>query len=316
MSRMRAVLQLMLTPGLGSKTLASLLLRASAQRLDMDDLAGAPVGDLVHLYKLRPDVASEVAQQRERAAALADELDHQDIQILAIGADEYPQRLYTALRHDAPPLLFARGNCAILTQPSIAIAGSRQASSAGIAATRVAASTLAVAGINLVSGYANGVDLAAHTAALMAEGGVTTLVLAQGILHFRAKGEIADQLSSINHLILSEFPPTLRWIARNAMQRNKTIIGLSSALLIVESGEDGGTFAAGEESLRRRTPVFVLRYAQPAPTATGNETLIHRGAHPVNVDADGDVGVSEVLSCALSNSDYTSSSGPQQGSLF
>ena len=132
----------------------------------------------------------------------------------------------------------------------------------------------------MVSGYAHGVDLAAHRAAMEA-GGTTILVLVEGVLRFQVKNEVADVLRPDNHLILSQFPPQLPWIARNAMKRNGTIIGLSDAMILVESGMGGGTFAAGEETLRRHHPLFVVDFAEPGPSAEGNPYFISRGGCPV-----------------------------------
>lgn len=308
MSTTGAILQLMLTPGLGNKTLAELLLRLADEQREPEDFIASPLADLVHAYKLRLGVASAVANSRDQATALAEELDEHDIQLVPIGSRDYPHRLIEVLGRDAPPALFARGDLAILGKSAVAIAGSRHASEASLRAATMAASTLAAADLNVVSGYANGIDVTAHTAALSA-GGATTLVLAEGILHYRVKREIADQLTAANHLILSEFPPTLRWIARNAMQRNRTIIGLSAGLLIVESGEDGGTFAAGEEALRRHVPLFVLQYPDSHRTPTGNETLIRRGGYPVQVDDAGHMDFRTVLECALSASNQPNPTG-------
>lgn len=299
MSTSRAILQLMLTPGVGDKTLWAILRRLSNEQQAVDAYVALPPADIASIFKLKLEVAAGVAGNREQAAALADELDAHEIQLLYLGGPGFPEHLSKALGRDAPPVLFAHGNLAILTQPAIGIAGSRKASKASLQAVVTAASTLAAAGLNIVSGYANGVDLAAHGSALAA-GGATTLVLAEGIMHYRVKAEIAEHLSDTNHLVLSEFPPTLRWIARNAMQRNRTIVGLSAGLVIVESGEDGGTFAAGEEALKRRAPLFVLRYPVPPPPPSGNETLIRRGGYPIIVDEAGHIDLSPVLESALS----------------
>ena len=58
--------------------------------------------------------------------------------------------------------------------------------------------------INIVSGFAAGVDMNAHRAALAA-GGTTTVVLAEGILRFRVKKEIRDLWDENRTLVVSEF---------------------------------------------------------------------------------------------------------------
>jgi len=311
----KAVLQLMLTPGLGSKTLSTLLLQLASEQSDPEDVVMLPFTELVRLYKLRPEVASAIEQVREQATAIADLLDEHGIYVLTVGSDEYPQRLSETLGRDAPPVLFARGNLDILAQPAVGMSGSRHVSSAGLEATKASAELLAVAGINVVSGYANGVDLVAHQTALET-GGTTTFVLAEGILNFRAKSGIREHLNKSSFVVVSEFSPSLRWIARNAMQRNRTIIGLSNALLIVEAGLDGGTYAAGEEAIKRHSKLFVLRYSDPQLTPVGNQTLIHTGGQEVRVDQDGQIALGDVLDYAVSPSNQANPATLRQDTLF
>jgi predicted Rossmann fold nucleotide-binding protein DprA/Smf involved in DNA uptake len=81
----------------------------------------------------------------------------------------------------------------------------------------------------------------------------------------------------------------LGWIARNAMQRNRTICGLSDVVIVVESGTSGGTFAAGQTALDLRRPLFVVDYPEPAPSAAGNHLLLNAGAQPLAVNGSGNL---------------------------
>jgi predicted Rossmann fold nucleotide-binding protein DprA/Smf involved in DNA uptake len=134
--------------------------------------------------------------------------------------------------------------------------------------------------LNVVSGYAQGVDLAAHRGALSA-GGSTTLVLAEGILHFRLKRDIKSIASDSNFVAMLEFPPTLPWSGRNAMVRNHTICGLSNAMILVESGAEGGTFECGKAALDQHCPLFVVDYEKRPDSAAGNAFFLQRGAIPL-----------------------------------
>jgi predicted Rossmann fold nucleotide-binding protein DprA/Smf involved in DNA uptake len=68
------------------------------------------------------------------------------------------------------------------------------------------------------------------------------------------------------------------------MQRNAVILGLADVVIVVESGPDGGTFAAGKAALADRRPLFVVRYQNPPPSASGNELLLAQGAVPLQKD--------------------------------
>jgi len=65
------------------------------------------------------------------------------------------------------------------------------------------------------------------------------------------------------------------------MKRNSVIIGLSEAMILVESGKSGGTFAAGNETLTTRRPLFVVDFAQPEISAEANPYFISRGGKPI-----------------------------------
>ena len=89
------------------------------------------------------------------------------------------------------PILFIKGQHKLLTSDSVAIVGSRDVSDEGVRVARTIAGGLAREGINVVSGYAKGVDSEAHSAAL-ASGGTTTLVLPHGITGLRQKKRIHE----------------------------------------------------------------------------------------------------------------------------
>jgi DNA processing protein len=280
------ILQLLHARGVGPRTMDRLLKALRELGGTPADLPATPPRDLVSRAGLKPDLVDTIENERESALHLADELDANEIRLLIKGFDSYPGRLVTFLGDAAPPVLFVKGDLGILDKPSVAFAGSRKASEKGLLITANAGDELARARINIVSGYANGVDLVAHRAALQA-GGATTLVLAEGILHFRAKSTIADLLQAGNYLVVSEFPPRLKWLARNAMQRNRTICALADAILIIESGRDGGTFAAAQTAQELGRPIFVVDFANPPPSAEGNPHLIELGAAPLRGDGNG-----------------------------
>jgi DNA processing protein len=146
-----------------------------------------------------------------------------------------------------------------------------------MATARDSATLLAHDKINIVSGFAAGVDMNAHRAALIA-GGTTTVVLAEGILRFRVKKEIRDVWDEARTLIVSEFGPNLPWSVSHAMQRNKTICGLSRAMVLIEARSTGGSIEAGRDCLKMGLPLFAAVYEGSSESATGNEELLRNGA--------------------------------------
>ena len=81
------------------------------------------------------------------------------------------------------------------------------------------------------------------------------------------------------------------------MRRNSVIIGLSRAMILVESGKTGGTFAAGEEALRVGCPLFVIDFAQPEVSAEANPYFISAGGMPIR-GKNGIPNISKVVEAA------------------
>src|ERR1019366_9236521 len=165
----------------------------------------------------------------------------------------------------------------LLKHVSVGFCGSREASEKGMATARDCAMLLSNDNVNIVSGFAAGVDMNAHRAALAA-GGTTTIVLAEGILRFRVKKEIRDVWDDSRTLVVSEFGPNLPWSVSHAMQRNKTICGLSRAMILIEARSTGGSIQAGRDCLRLGLPLFAAVYEGSPESATGNQELLQRGA--------------------------------------
>lgn len=206
----------------------------------------------------------------------AHDLARDGVDAVLLGADGYPDSL--AGTRTAPVALFVRGPAELLRRPGVGMCGARSASADGLRAARTCGTVVAANGFSVVSGYAKGVDMATHTAALTA-GGTTVIVLAEGIAEFRPRpGEFARAWDPERALVVSQFAPTQPWSVGGAMTRNAVISGLSRALVVVEAGETGGTLAAGKLALDRGQPVLVLQWSDGP---TGNRILSERGAVPI-----------------------------------
>lgn len=220
------------------------------------------------------------------------------IELVHPGHALFPESLSRPMEHGASPILFCKGMLSLLKSPGVAIVGSRKASDEGIKIARQLAADLASHGENVISGYAKGIDTAAHSGALDQEG-TTTIVLSQGILHFSKKKKIFGNLDlARNTLVVSQFLPSAGWNPANAMMRNKLVCALSKAVIVVESGseigEDGsmsGTFDAGISALEMGIPLFVVSPSAFKKAPHGNKALINRGG----VEIRPDNGVGKIL---------------------
>ncbi len=209
-----------------------------------------------------------------------EQLHEQNIGFIPVYDNRYPTKMKDLLGRSTPPVLSYVGNPDLLSAAAIGFCGSRQASPKGLDVASRTAYMVAKAGAVVVSGYARGVDLEAHAASVNANG-KTILVLAEGIARFnlaKLQSKVKGKVNFNNILFLSEFLPYDKWSVSRAMQRNKTIIALSKALIVIEAGTSGGTLEAGKTALKMGRPVFVAHFGA-GNIAKGNRVLIQMGAH-------------------------------------
>ena len=203
-----------------------------------------------------------------------------NVKFISMLDDTYPIELERALSVRMPPVLTYRGNLDLLLMKKIAFSGSRKVSEKGIEITRDIIEQLSDSDICVVSGYAAGVDFIAHSYTLK-NNGYTIIVLPEGINSFRIRKDLISDWNWNRTLIISEFLPNAKWTAGRAMQRNKTLIGLSDISIVIEAGVKGGSFDAGMATLEQGKYLFVPQYSIPPESALGNKILIDRGAFPL-----------------------------------
>lgn len=227
-----------------------------------------------------PHIHSGPNEQDEREY---EALRAEGITLVHLGHEAYPAVLRSRLGNSAPVLLYCKGDLSLLTRSGVAIVGARRASPVGIDFAAELAIELAAAGRDVISGYATGIDTAAHLGALRA-GGTTTIVLSSGMREFAPKRDLTGLIREDTTLVVSQFPPATRWQARWAMARNKLICALAGAVVVVEAGEErdqqgrmSGTFDAGKSALAIGTPLFVLDPASFDIPSPGNVALIELG---------------------------------------
>ena len=196
--------------------------------------------------------------------------------LLAHGDAAYPRAL--ADLPDAPPLLWALGDVALLNQPAVAMVGARNASSLGIRMARRLATGLCEAGFTVVSGLARGVDAAAHEAALEGGGG-TVAVMAGGIdvLYPAENASLARDIAARGCRI-SEHPPGLEPQARHFPLRNRIVAGLSRAVVVVEAAAKSGSLITAKAALDYGRDVMAVPGHPFDARASGCNMLIRDGA--------------------------------------
>lgn len=161
-----------------------------------------------------------------------------------------------------PRRLYWLGASRLLTGEIVMVCGARNASEEGCGLAYRCGRMIADAGYVVSSGYARGIDLAAHRGALEA-GGDTLAFLPYGIAGFKVRREIGDSFDPERFLAVSELEPWQVFSANAALRRNKLLAAISVAVIVVEPGESGGTWYSAEKAYEMGKPLFFLEGSRP-----------------------------------------------------
>lgn len=196
--------------------------------------------------------------------------------LVLLGEPNYPLTLASIA--DPPPLLFARGDPALLGRTQMAVVGSRAATPAGLDFAADLAGALCRAGFAVISGLARGIDGAAHRGALAASG-PTLAVLGCGIdrVYPSQHRQLAEEIEATG-LVLSELPLGAGPLPHHFPRRNRIISGAAAGLVVVEAGLASGSLLTARAALEQGREVFAVPGAVRNPQARGCHALLREGA--------------------------------------
>ncbi|MCB1567641.1 MAG: DNA-processing protein DprA [Xanthomonadales bacterium] len=267
-----AWLRVIRAPGLGSARIRELLTRFGSIRA----VADAPVAQLKSVGV--PAAAIAWLQQPDFAVLEADRawLSEPGRHLLTCGSADFPTLLETSVR--PPAALFVRGDPQWLWFAQIAVVGSRNPTEGGASNARDFARDLARSGLVITSGLADGIDAAAHRAALDA-GQATVAVVATGpdLVYPGRNAALAEAIAD-RGAIVSEYPPGTGPQRPHFPQRNRIIAGLSLGTLVIEAAQRSGALITARVAAESGREVFALPGSIHNPMAKGCHRLIREGA--------------------------------------
>jgi len=267
-----ARLRLIRSERIGPVSFRQLLLRFGS--------AEAAVDALPNLARRAGGSPLRIATEAEARAEMA-AVEKLGARLLFVDLAPYPTRL--AEIEDAPPVLTALGQVALLDRPGVAIIGARNASAAGAKVARTLALELAEAGCAVVSGMARGIDAAAHRGALP-----HTVAAVAGGADVAYPPELAELQKAIGEggLILAEQPIGTQPQARHFPRRNRIISGLSLGVVVVEAALQSGSLITAKFAGEQGREVMAVPGSPLDPRALGGNGLIRDGATLVQSAAD------------------------------
>ncbi len=165
----------------------------------------------------------------------------QGCQPLTWVTDGYPRRLRQCLREETPGCIWAKGDLSLLTQPKVALVGSRDLLGVNRRFAQEVGRQAALQGYVLVSGNARGADQAAQNACLRAGGRVISIIA----------DRLEEKQTKENMLYLSEDGYDLPFSAQRAISRNRLIHAMSDMTFVAQcSQQKGGTWDGTSKNLR------------------------------------------------------------------
>ena len=234
--------------------------------------AGLP-GKLANLISGNPELP-EVTERLEhtRSWLESSEAHH----IVCFNAQDYPARLKEL--SDAPPLLYVIGQPKLMSEPQLAIVGSRRPTPQGRRLAYDLSLELGRSGLVITSGLAQGIDAAAHQGVLSSYGS-TVAVLGTGIDQIYPRNHTSlHSLIAQQGALVSEFPLGTAPSPGNFPKRNRIISGLSLGVLVVEAELKSGSLISARLAAEQGRDVFAIPGSVLNPLSKGCHQLIREGA--------------------------------------
>ncbi len=268
---------LRLIPGIGAKTLVSLIERfgsaeaiwnATESELSESKLIGPKA--IAALLDIRRSFSFEREQEL---------LEKESIALLPCTDSSYPKLLREI--PDFPPLLYIRGNFSGWNEKHfLTVIGSRKFTRYGKEVAEKFAADAVRVGFVVTSGLAFGIDAIAHTTALDS-GGETVAVLGSGIndTHITPQTNLSLAKRILTRgALVSEYPPGTEANKGTFPARNRIMAGLSFGTLVIEAAEKSGTLITARLALDYNRDVFAVPGSIFSPLSIGCHKLLREGA--------------------------------------
>ncbi len=242
-----------------------------AEPRDAEALApslGVPARQLRRAFELRARAGAVAERELERAEG-------RGCRIVTLLDRDYPSPLR---EHSLPPpVLYCRGR--IPSGPAVAIVGARRMDAYGGEVAAVFGQQLAAAGLTVVSGFARGIDTAAHRAAMAAEGGTTVAVLGCGldVDYPRGSSRLAGRIAERGALV-SEFGFGAEPLPWRFPIRNRVIAALALGTLVVQATARSGSLITAHQALELGRDVYAVPGRIFDDLSQGTNALIADGA--------------------------------------
>jgi len=208
------------------------------------------------------------------------------INFLTFDDEKYPKMLYQI--SNPPAVLYYKGklfDCNL--EKTLAVVGSRKASSYGREDLRKIISGLCNTDICIVSGLASGIDTVAHTSAI--ENNLKTIgVIASGFDHIypASNKTLYENIENGYGAVVTEYYPTFEPVKFRFPQRNRIVSGLSFGTLVIEASLKSGALITANLTLEQGRELMCVPGLISNPNTQGIYKLLKNGASLVTESDD------------------------------
>jgi DNA processing protein len=273
--------------GIGGALLEELVKRFGSLKRAME----ASLHEVREIPLMDPATAEVVCRAGQSLAMTQEKLEQlirKGVHVMTRLDNDYPPAF--RLAPNPPPVIYQAGSRQPEDELSVAIIGSRDCSAVTARRAGEYASWLIRQGLTIVSGYAEGVDMAAHLGALDA-GGRTIIIPGCGAQYFdfvplQSVGITSFEQLAEHGLWWSEQPPDRDWTTQSAMARNRLVAAQAKAVLVMEARLHSSTLDTVEKARGLERPVFCQSFGSINQRVMGNEQLRREGAGVINNLAD------------------------------
>lgn len=245
------------------------------RRINLEKINGIGANTLQFLF----DKNNLIAAEKE-----LNYIQKNNIETFYFSDENYPYKLKQCI--DAPILLFKEGSFNLANKPIISIVGTRKITSYGRDFCEKLIADLALYNPIIVSGFAYGVDICAHKAAI--KNNLTTIgVLAHGFEEVYPKTHkkyIAEMHK--NGGFFTDFWHNDTLIRENFLKRNRIVAGISEATIIIESADKGGSLVTADIANSYSRDVFAVPGRTTDSFSKGCNDLIKRNKAAILTSAN------------------------------
>lgn len=276
----RALLALMLTPGLGQTLIGRCVEQFGSASATLG-VTGQQLGQIKGISANRAGELKRKLDEVQRSGAVGRELDairRAGVRLIHRDSEEYPKLL--RLIPDSPLLLWVRGALRADDALGLGIVGSRKCSHYGREQADRFAAQCASAGLCIISGGAYGIDIAAHRAVLRVRGR-TIAVIGSGLGVPYPKDHVPVFDEIVNEgcgAVVSEFPMGAGPKPENFPRRNRIISGMSMGVLVIEAAKRSGALITARLCVEDHgRECMALPGRVDAPASAGCHQIIRDG---------------------------------------